>query len=148
QLYGAEDSLDKMVHVYQKLSAQFPDSAEFLGQLALYNLGKGTNAKTSKEGASFFRLADSLYTRYLAKNPADSNSWYNHGLALTSLGSQDKTYYNKAADRLKVAAGKFPGFPELWELLSGAYAQLGRAKEAKEAFDKFQKLSGKPATQK
>lgn len=148
QLYGAKDSLDKMVYVYQKLLRQYPDSAEFLGQLAIYNLGKGSNAKTSKEGAPYFHQADTLYARYLAKNPADSNSWYNHGLALTSLGAQDKTYYKKAADVLKKAADKFPGFPELWESLSGAYAQMGMAKEAKEAFNKFQKLSGKTTTQK
>jgi predicted Zn-dependent protease len=64
-------------------------------------------------------------------------------LALASLKE-----YAKAKDVLKTATEKFPGFPELWESLSGAYAQLGMAKEAKEAFGKFQKLSGKPATQK
>lgn len=143
QLYGAGDSLDKMVVVYEKLSRQFPDSAEFLGQLAMYNLSKGTNVRTSKEGAPYFRLADSMYTRYLARNPADSNSWYNHGLALTSLKE-----YAKAAGILKTATEKFPGFPELWELLSGAYAQLGKAKEAKEAFAMFEKLTGKTTTQK
>ncbi|MGH8003837.1 MAG: tetratricopeptide repeat protein [Limisphaerales bacterium] len=148
QLYGAKDSLDKMVYVYQKLLRQYPDSAEFLGQLAVYNLSKGTNAKTSKEGASFFRRADSLYTRYLAKNPTDSNSWYNHGLALTSLGGQEKAYYTKAADVLKMATEKFPGFADAWEALSGAYAHLGRAKEAKDAYAKTEKLRGKPATQK
>lgn len=148
QLYGAEDSLDKMVFVYQKLSRQYPDSADFLGQLALYNLSKGTNAKTSKDGASFFRLADSLYTRYLAKNPTDSNSWYNHGLALASLGGQDKTYYTKAADVLKKATEKFPGFADAWEALSGAYAHLGKAEEAKKAFAMAEKLRGKTTTQK
>ncbi len=148
QLYGAEDSLDKMVVVYEKLSRQYPDSAEFLGQLALYNLSKGTNAKTSKEGAPFFRLADSLYTRYLAKNPADSNSWYNHGLALTSLGGQDNTYYTKAADVLKKATDKFPGFADVWEALSGAYAHLGKAEEAKRSFAMAEKLRGKTTTQK
>ncbi len=147
QLYGAEDSLDKMVRVYQKLSAQFPDSAEFLGQLAMYNLSKGTNAETSKDGAPFFRLADSLYTRYLAKNPADSNSWYNHGLALTSLGAQDKNYA-RAIEILKKAAEKFPGFADVYEALSGAYAHMGKAKEAKEAFAMAEKLRGKTTTQK
>jgi tetratricopeptide (TPR) repeat protein len=89
-----------------------------------------------------------MYTRYLERNPQDSNSWYNHGLALTSLGSQDKSYYDKAANALKKAVEKFPGFPELWELLSGAHAQMGRAKEAKEAYEKFQKLRGTTTTQK
>jgi tetratricopeptide (TPR) repeat protein len=143
QLYGAEDSLDKMVVVYQKLSRQYPDSAEFLGQLAMYNLSKGTNMATAKEAAPYFRLADSLYARYLTKNPTDSNSWYNRGLALASLKE-----YAKARDVLKTATEKFPGFPELWESLSGAYAQLGMAKEAKEAYEKFQKLTGKTTTQK
>lgn len=141
QLYGAEDSLDKMVYIYQKLSRQYPDSVEFLGQLALYNLSKGTNAKTSKEGAPSFRLADSLYTRYLAKNPTDSNSWYNHGLALTSLGSLDKNY-TKAIDVLKKATAKFPCFRDAWEALSGAYAHMGKAEEAKKAFEKSKNPCG------
>ncbi|MGE5692270.1 MAG: tetratricopeptide repeat protein, partial [Candidatus Zixiibacteriota bacterium] len=137
QLYGAEDSLDKMVYVYQKLSRQYPDSAEFLGQLAMYYLSKGTNAKTSKEGVPFFHQADTLYSRYLAKNPADSNSWYNHGLALTSLKE-----YAKAAEVLDKATKKFSCFGDAWEALSGAYAQLGKAKEAKAAFEKSKNPCG------
>ena len=137
QLYEIEDSTAKMAMVYEKLSRQYPDSAEFLGKLAMNNLQKGTNATTSKEAAPFFRLADSLYSRYLPKNPTDSNSWYNQGLALTSLKE-----YTKAADVLKQATNKYPCFKDAWEALSGAYAHMGKAKEAKDAFEKSKNPCG------
>ncbi len=137
QLYEIEDSTAKMAAVYEKLSRQFPDSAEFLGKLAVNNLQKGTNATTSKEAAPFFHLADSLYALYLKKNEADSNSWYNHGLVLTSLKN-----YAKAADVLKRATAKFPCFRDAWEALSGAYAHLGNAEEAKKAFEKSKNPCG------
>ena len=143
QLYGAEDRLAKMVSVYEKLSRQYPDSAEFLGQLALYNMRKGTDATTAKEAAPFFQKADSMYNLYLKHNEADSNSWYNWGLALTSLKE-----YTKAADVLKKATAKFPGFADAYEALSGSYAHMGKAEEAKKAFAMAQKLRGVPTTQK
>ncbi len=143
QLYGVEDSLAKMVYVYEMLSRQYPDSAEFLGQLALYNLRKGTDATTAKEAARYFQKADSMYNLYLKHSEADSNSWYNWGLAITSLKE-----YTKAADVLKKATEKFPGFADAFEALSGAYAHLGKAKEAKDAFGKAQKLRGVSTTQK
>jgi len=144
KLYGAKDSLAKMTTVYEKLSRQYPDSAEFWGQLALYNLLKGTDSATPKEQtAPALRLADSLYTLYLSRNPSDSSSWYNHGVALNSLKN-----YTKAVDVLKKAVAMFPGSLDLWETLSSAYAHLGKAKEANEAYDKAQKLRSVPTTQK
>lgn len=138
QLYANEDSLAKMAVVYEKLSRQFPDSAEFSGRLADYELRQGFNSKDSVAAKRHYRRADTLYAQYLSRNASDSTAWYNRGLALTSL-----KLYAKAAEVLKKTGDMFPGYADAWEALSGAYAQMGnKAKEAKEAYEKFKKLRG------
>jgi superkiller protein 3 len=140
QLYEAENRLPEFVAVYQKLSRQFPDSAEFLGQLALYELRRALNAGTEVSSAvrnGYYRAADSLYARYLAENPADSSAWYNRGLALVSLKD-----YAQAATVLEETTKKFVGYADAWEGLSGAYAQMGKADKAKEAFAQAKQLRG------
>lgn len=137
RLYGAKDSTDKMASVYERLSEHFPDSSEFWGQVALYNLIQGTKATDPKVAIPFLHRSDSLYTLYLRRNPADSNSWYNQGVALNLLKD-----YTKAVEVLKPAVAKFPGFADAWEALSSAYAHLGKAKDANEAYAQAQKLHG------
>lgn len=138
QLYEVENRLPEMVSAYRRLSAQFPDSADFLKQLAIYELRSGLNSKAPAEAKKHYQEADTLFSRYLSKNPADSAAWYNHGLALLSLKN-----FAKAAKVLEKATEKFPGYADVWEGLSGAYAQMGnKGEEAKKAFERSKKLRG------
>ncbi len=138
QLYEVENRLPEMVAAYRRLSAQFPDSAEFLKQLATYYLRSGFNAKVAAEAKKHYQEADTLFAQYLSKNPADSSAWYNRGLALLSLKD-----FAKAAKVLEKTVEKFPSYADAWEGLSGAYAQMGnKAEEAKKAFERSKKLRG------
>jgi len=137
QLYEAEEHLPQMAAAYQRLSRQFPDSAEFLKQLATYELQGGFKANDSAVAKPHYRKADSLYSLYLSKNEADSTAWYSRGLALTSMKN-----YNKAAEVLNQTTTKFPGYADAWEALSGAYAQMGKAEPATKAYERSKQLRG------
>ncbi len=136
QLYEAGEHLPQMAAAYQRLSRQFPDSAEFLKQLAMYELRGGFNAGDSAVAKPHYHKADSLYSLYLSKNETDSTAWFSRGLALTSMKN-----YSEAAKVLDKTTAKYPGYADAWEALSGAYAQMGKAELAKKAYERSKQLS-------
>jgi tetratricopeptide (TPR) repeat protein len=138
QLYAEKDDLPNMAAVYRRLSSHFPDSADFLKQLANYELLSGSNSKDAAGARRHYLEADTLFARYLSKNSADSSAWYKRGLAVLSLKD-----FARAAAILEKTVRQFPAYPDAWEALAGAYAQMGKkAKEANDAFERAKKLRG------